>query len=293
MLFNKEIRNIIIRALKEDSAKQDLTTNFSISPAVRIKSKIIAKEKGVLCGVEVVKKVFKRVDRGVSFKILAKDGAKLYKGKPIIIVEGRAKSILAAERVSLNFLSHLSGVATTTKKFVDKAKNKRVKIMDTRKTTPNLRKLQKYAVRVGGGDNQRECLASGILIKDNHLKAGKYIYKGKLDNKEIKQLLKKIKDRSSKPIEVEVETLAEFRKVIKYKPDIIMLDNFSIANLKRAVNLRKRKFPKVRLEASGSISLNNIRAVANTGVDRISIGRLTHSFEAVDFSLDVITTNAG
>ncbi|MCF7907610.1 MAG: carboxylating nicotinate-nucleotide diphosphorylase [Candidatus Omnitrophica bacterium] len=288
MLLTKEIRKTIVLALNEDSARRDITTSLAIPKATRIKVEIIAKEKGLLCGIEVAKAVFKQINKKVIFKALKKDGATLKPGQRVAIIAARARDILAAERVALNFLSFLSAVATNTEKFVHQSKGNKAIIMDTRKTIPNLRQLQRYAVLVGGGRNHRSCLSGAVLIKDNHLRIGRYLNKGKLDDKKIAKLVKNFRKKSSGKIEIEIEELSEFRQVAQAKPDIIMLDNFSLADLKKAVSMRNESFPRLKLEASGGITLKNVRAVARSGVDRISIGCLTHSLKSIDFSLEVI-----
>jgi nicotinate-nucleotide pyrophosphorylase (carboxylating) len=196
--------------------------------------------------------------------------------------------VLSAERVALNFLSLLSGIATATKTFVKRIKGTKAKILDTRKTTPNLRDLEKYAVRVGGGFNHRLSLVDAILLKGNHLRAGKFIRKGKLDEERMAKCIAYVKTLPAVKIEIEVETLEEFKKVIKYKPRVVMLDNFKPAQMKEAVRWRNRYFPRVKLEASGGINLKNVRKIAQTGVDFISVGNLTHSPKAIDFSLEIV-----
>jgi len=287
MLLNKEIKNIIKTALKEDIGKKDITTVLSIPANVKGRAIIIAKQNSVLCGIELAKEVFRQVDPKLVFRTLKKDGTSLKNKDKIATIRGRLSSILTAERVALNFLYRLSAVSTSTKKFTDTTKGMKVKILDTRKTTPNLRSLEKYAVRVGGGHNHRSSLSAAILIKENHLKAGNYIHKGKLSENKIATLISLMKKKSSLKLEIEVESLGELKGVIKYKPDIIMLDNFSLKNLKAAVIFRNKNFSHVKLEASGGVTLQNVKSIARTGVDFISSGALTHSPQPVDFSLEV------
>ncbi|RKY40596.1 MAG: carboxylating nicotinate-nucleotide diphosphorylase, partial [Candidatus Omnitrophota bacterium] len=198
-----------------------------------------------------------------------------------------AFNILTAERTALNFLSLLSGIASYTYKFVKKIEKTKAKIRDTRKTTPLLRALEKYAVRVGGGFNHREGLWDGILIKDNHLRAAGIIKNKKIDKKKILEMFKMMKENTSLEIEIEVENLSQFRKVIACLPDIVLLDNFSFPQIKKAVVFRDKFFPQVKLEVSGGINLDNVEKIACLGVDFIAVGSITHSPKAVDFSLEV------
>jgi len=287
MILNRDIKNIIKSALKEDIGREDITTLLTIPYHFKVNTAIIAKEDGVLCGIDIVKRIFK-LKRNVKFIQIKKDGDKFKKNDYIAYINGEARSILPYERVALNFLSFLSGVATTTANFVEKIKNTNVKILDTRKTIPNLRILQKYAVKIGGGFNHRKALSDAILIKDNHLRAGKYIKDGKLDEERLAKCLYYLRNFKVNKIEIEIENFEEFKKVIKYTPDIIMLDNFPIKEIKRAVEYRNKYYPNIKLEASGGINLDNVLDVAKTGVDYISIGALTHSVKAIDFSLEVL-----
>jgi nicotinate-nucleotide pyrophosphorylase (carboxylating) len=287
-MVTKEIKRIIKSALKEDIGTKDVTTSLAIPGDLKGQAVIIAKQDCILCGVEIAKEVFSQVDCKLTFKPFKKDGTRLKNNDKVAYISGDLAAILAAERVALNFLYMLSAVATLTKKFIDKTKGLRVKILDTRKTTPNLRSLEKYAVRVGGGSNHRSSLSSAILVKDNHLKAGGYVYKGRLNEKKICLLIDRLRKKTSLKIEIEVENLNEFKGVIKYRPDIIMLDNFSLKDLKVAVKFRNKNFPQVKLEASGGVNLRNVRAIARCGPDFISAGMLTHSPQAVDFSLEIV-----
>ncbi|MBU2473760.1 MAG: carboxylating nicotinate-nucleotide diphosphorylase [Candidatus Omnitrophica bacterium] len=295
MHINKAIKKFISLALAEDSASRDVTTGLLISEGIRARAKIIAKEPGVLCGLDIAKTVFKQLDKRVVFRVLKKEGAVLTRFEEVALIRGPARAILQAERIALNFLSFLSATATLTAKFIEQVKGIDVKIMDTRKTIPNLRCFQKYAVSVGGGINHRSSLSEAVLIKDNHLKAGCFFNKKRLDSKKLAALFGSSAVRTLAKAEVEVENLDEFKQVIKLNPGIIMLDNFSLVSLKKAVRLRNEyclRTPSLKqrilLEASGGIALKNIRAVALTGVDRISIGLITHSPKAIDFSLEII-----
>lgn len=271
---------IIKLALKEDIGSGDITTKLTVLPKQKIKARIIAKEKGIVCGLALAGLVFKAVDKNIHFKSATSNGKMIKKGQVLVRLEGNARSILKAERVALNFLSHLSGVATLTNRYVQKVKPYKVKIMDTRKTIPGLRSLEKCAVRCGGGVNHRLGLWDQVLIKDNHLA----VVSRKSSVVSLKNLLKEIrKNTRGRKIEIEVKNIREFREALKARPDIIMLDNFSVANIRKAV---KVKHKTVKLEASGGISLQNVRRIAATGVERISVGELTHSASALDIALD-------
>jgi len=265
---------IIKLALKEDIGSGDITTKLTISAGQKIKARIIAKEKGIVCGLAVAELVFKTVDKNIRFKPATSDGKQVKKGQVLARLEGKAVSILKAERVALNFLSHLSGIATLTNRYVQKVKPYKVKIMDTRKTTPGLRSLEKCAVRCGGGVNHRLGLWDQVLIKDNHLKGLR-----------LKEIIKKVKQKRPKgmKIEVEVKNLRQFKQALEARPDIIMLDNFSLTNIKKAVKI---KSASVKIEVSGGVNLSNARRIAATGVERISVGELTHSASALDIALD-------
>ncbi|MCX5702467.1 MAG: carboxylating nicotinate-nucleotide diphosphorylase [Candidatus Omnitrophica bacterium] len=282
---DQEIINIIKQALKEDIGRADITTRVAIAGNIKAEAVIIAKEKGIICGMDIVRLVFKMFDQRINFKPLVKDGDIVNKGKALAKLYGFASSILSSERVALNFLGFLSGIATRTEEFARRARPYKIKILDTRKTLPLLRKLEKYAVKVGGGVNHRLRLDEMVLIKENHLEVA-----GLRDIREmIKKLRKKI--RKNIKIEVEVRNLKEFKEVLSANPDIIMLDNMKTADIKKAVRLRNNLQPKTynltpRLEASGNISLKNISVYARTGVDFISLGTLTKDIESLDVSLE-------
>ncbi|MBI3991403.1 MAG: carboxylating nicotinate-nucleotide diphosphorylase [Candidatus Omnitrophica bacterium] len=279
-----ELNSLISAAFKEDIGRGDITSSLVIPHDIKARAVIIAKQEGVLCGMEVAKKVFNAVDKRIQFVVRAKDGKPLKKGMIAAEIRGPARGILTAERTALNFLSHLSGISTLTAEFVRKVKPYKVKILDTRKTTPGLRTLEKYAVKTGGGHNHRAGLFDMVLIKDNHIKAC-----GKDNVRTIPEMIRiarKTAPRGIK-IEVEVESKEEFRSAIAENPDIIMLDNMSIKDIKEAVRLRNRLNRRVLLEVSGGVTSENVREFARTGVDMISIGALTHSAPALDFSLDI------
>ena len=288
MSLNKNIQLVVKNALCEDIERGDITTSLTIPFELKGKTWIVAQEKGILCGTAVVKNVFKQLDKGVKVKVLKKDGDTFRKGDKIAMISGKMRTILTGERVALNFLSLLSGVSTLTGKFIAKVRGIKVEIKDTRKTIPNLRSLEKYAVKMGGGYNHRCSLSDGILVKDNHLNAAGYIRNQHLDKKRISRLMAALKKQKSLTVEVEVENLKEFRVMAEYKPDIIMLDNFFVKDLKTAVKLRNKYYPEIKLEASGGINLENVRAAAASGVDYVSIGMITDAPCVIDFSLNIV-----
>jgi len=288
-IIGEEIIKIIKDALEEDIGKGDITTQLCVPSDKKVVAYVVGKKEGILCGIEVAKKVFETVDPSLKFSSLKREGEEIERNERIAKIEGEARSILTAERVAINFLSFLSGVASYTRKFVEKVKGTKVKIMDTRKTIPNLRKLEKYAVRVGGGVNHREGLWEGILIKDNHLRAAKVVCQGKVEGKKLEEIFKVIRGHfPDKTIEIEVENIAEFKEVATYKPDIILLDNFDLDSIKEAVKLRNSYFPAIKLEVSGGVNLDNVEEIARCGVEVISIGSITHSSPSLDFSLEVV-----
>ncbi len=261
-------------ALSEDIGNGDVTTCSTVGTETQIVGKYIAKQQGVICGLPVVKRVFELLDESVSLKVIKDEGSLADTGEIIAEISGPARSILTGERVSLNFLQHLSGIATRTRTAVKAISGTKAMITDTRKTTPGLRALEKYAVRVGGGTNHRFNLAGGILIKDNHISAA-----GGITN--AVRLARKYAPHTLK-LEVEVETFAQVEEALACKADIIMLDNMSIPDMARAVSMISGR---ALVEASGNMGEKDLRAVAQTGVDLISIGALTHSVAAMDISL--------
>lgn len=270
--MKKEYDDIIIRALQEDIPTIDVTTDNLFTDQMS-EGIFIAKEDGVLSGIEVMKRVFEIVDESIEFKVINFDGDTVEKGDYIAIIHGKSSSILKGERVALNLMQRMSGIATLTSKFVKEIKNDHTKILDTRKTTPNLRILEKMAVVHGGGVNHRFSLSDQVMIKDNHIKAA-----GSITN--AVSIIKKRVDQSIK-IEVEVETFEQFLEAIETECDIIMLDNMSNELMRKCVEHNSNKF----LEASGNMTIDRIESVSNTGVDFISVGALTHSYKAMDVSL--------
>ena len=279
MNYNKDnkmmILDAIILALREDIGSGDITTDAIVPADMKISANIMAKESGIICGLLIAKLVFLSVDKTIEFTDKAKDGKSVKKGNVVAVVKGPARGILTAERTALNFLQRLSGIATLTNKFVKAAGNK-VKILDTRKTTPGLRVLEKYAVKAGGGSNHRLGLFDAILIKDNHIS--------------VTGGLRKAVDLAKKKypkVEVEAKTIGQVREAIDSGAARIMLDNMSITDIRRSVNLIRSSKRKIEIEVSGGITLKNIREIAGTSVDYVSIGALTHSAPALDISLKV------
>ncbi len=268
------IRSTCKLALNEDLYPSgDITTNLLNNNLIS-KVKLISNEKGIIGGLEFAKQTFNLLDRNIKFHIKKKEGSKINKGSIIAVIEGKIKSILIGERVALNFLSHISGIATKTNKFIKKV-GKKTKICCTRKTIPNLRVIQKYAIKLGGGTNHRFNLSDEFLIKDNHLAS----------SKKFEEIVKKaIKNKKKRKITVEVDTLKQFKKINGLNFNTVLFDNMSPKNLKVAIKYAKGKY---ETEASGGITLKNIKKIAATNVDRISVGELTHSIQALDLKLEI------
>jgi len=275
-----ELQRIVDAALAEDLGWGDLTTSALVGSDWRARGRVVAKTEGVLAGIEVLARVFQTVDASVDVSVLCPDGSLLEPGLELASVQGAAASILGGERVALNFLQRLSGIATLTRRYVVAVAGLPVRIIDTRKTTPGLRSLEKYAVRVGGGFNHRRNLSDGVLIKDNHLVA---LAAAGLRLPEAIALARKQVPHTIK-IEVEVETADEALEAVEAGAEIVLLDNMSPGEMSRAVKLVRGR---ALLEASGGINLATVRSVAESGVDLISVGALTHSAPACDISLDL------
>jgi len=274
-LNQKYIKNLVEDAMLEDLRPNGDVTGQLIKNKKKIKAKIISNQTGVIGGLNFAKEVFKYSDKKINFKTKTKDGRKINKGKVVAIIIGNAKGILKSERVALNFLSLISGVATITNKFVSKVKGKSCKICCTRKTSPNLRLIQKYGVRLGGGLNHRFNLSDEILIKDNHIAI----------EGDIRKLVKKaIRNRKGKKITVEVDSLNQLKKVMGLKFDRILFDNMNLNNLRKGIKLSYKLY---ETEASGGITLKNVRKFASTGVKRISVGQITHSVPTINFKLEI------
>ena len=276
----KQIDNIIDLALAEDISHGDVTSEALIPPELQGRASLLVKAKGVVAGGEVAEKVFLRVDPSLKVKVLIKDGAEIKPGDVVATIFGSVISILKAERVALNFLNRLSGIASQTAQYVAKTRGFPVIITDTRKTTPGLRLLEKYAVRAGGGQNHRLHLGDGILIKDNHIAALRAL------GMSLKEIVAKAKQNAPRglTVEVEVNTAEEALDAAEAGADIIMLDNMSPDEMRRVVSLLPSQ---VKTEASGGITLANVRATAMAGVNIISVGALTHSPKALDISLEL------
>lgn len=272
---------LIQMALREDLAERgDLTCQALIDPAERASVSVVARQPGVLAGEPVGQLVMRKVDPAIEWSAKSHDGDRLEQGTIVAEITGPLFQLLVAERTMLNFLTHLSGIATLTRKFVDAVAGTKAKILDTRKTLPGWRPLQKYAVRCGGGTNHRMGLYDGVLIKDNHLAAW-------TESQSIAAAVDAAQKRwPNVPIEVEVDSLEQFADALSGSPAIVLLDNMSPAMMAKAVELRNRQAPGVQLEASGGVTLERVAGIAKTGVDRISIGALTHSAPALDLALD-------
>lgn len=276
-MWNKwELERKLKEWLEEDIGFGDITTNSTIPADEQGVGLICAKEAGIICGLEVAAAVFRLLDASLVFRPLAADGDKVDKGTILAEVEGSVRSILSGERLALNLLQRLSGIATRTRQYVEAVAGTKARVVDTRKTTPGLRMLEKYAVRVGGGHNHRYALYDAVMIKDNHIKGAGGISRAvQAARAAIPHTMK---------IEVEVETLSQVQEALDAGADIIMLDNMPLERMREAV---ARIGGRAVVEASGGVTLENIGAIAATGVDVISVGALTHSVRALDISLDL------
>ena len=274
-MSENQIKQLINLSIQEDKVHQDITSKLTIPNNLIVSVNIVSKGNGILFGVNIVKKILKTIDKKIKIKIFKSDGKGIKKGNKIINLKGKGQSILKSERTILNFLGHLSGVASETKKLVNQTKKYKTKICCTRKTLPGMRYLQKLAIKAGGGFNNRYDLEQEIFIKDNH-----HLDKVKFRDKII-QVIKKNKNK--KIINAEVDNLNQLKQIVDLKIDRILLDNFSTVNLKNALKI----IPKtIQTEASGNINPKNIIQYARTGVKRISLGYLTHSVKNFDFSLE-------
>ena len=273
-LSKKFVKKTCRLALNEDLFPSGDITSRLIKNKTLVKAKLISNDTGIIAGMELAENTFKIIDKKIKFLSKKKDGQQIKKGDLIAIIIGDIKNILIGERVALNFLCHLSGIASITNKFV-KAVNGKVKICCTRKTIPGLRILQKYAVKLGGGTNHRFNLSDEFLIKDNHIAVSNNI-------REL--VLKAIKNKKRRKITVEVDNMIQLKSIIGLKFNTILLDNMNLKNLKIAKKLCGRKY---ELEASGNINLKNLKKIASSGIDRISIGSLTHSSNALDLKLEI------
>jgi nicotinate-nucleotide pyrophosphorylase (carboxylating) len=271
-----DVSDVIRRALEEDIGHDDITTSLLIPEENESRAHVIAKDNFILAGLPFLKEVFRIIDPSVSLKYFFHDGAPLKRGDIIAELSGKTRSLLSAERVGLNILQRLSGIATLTSQYVEKVKGFKAKVLDTRKTSPCLRFMEKYAVKIGGGSNHRFGLFDGILIKDNHIKAVGSIGEAVKRAKGGHHLTK---------IEVETGNIHSVKEALEAGADIIMLDNMSVNEMKEAVAAANGK---VLFEASGNVTLERIGEIAGTGVDFISVGALTHSAPAADISLKIV-----
>ena len=272
-LSKEFIKSTVKLALNEDLYPSGDITSGLINNDNVITVKLISNQSAIVGGLLFAKEAFSLIDNKIKFNVKKKDGSKVKKGSLVASIKGKAKNILIAERVALNFLSHISGIATKTNEFV-KLVGKKSKICCTRKTIPNLRVIQKYAVKLGGGRNHRFNLSDEYLIKDNHIATS-----------DLKGLvLKAIKNKQGKKVTVEVDTIKQLRSILGLKFNRVLLDNMSIKNLRESVRIVKKRY---ETEASGNVSLKNVKAIASTGVNRISVGSITHSAPAVDFKLEI------
>ena len=268
------IKNIVKLALNEDLYPSgDITSNL-LKNNINKNVKLVSNQTGIIGGLEFAKQIFKLLDKNIKFKIKKKEGSKVKKGNLIATIKGNVKNILIGERVALNFISHISGIATITNRFVKKVE-KKCKICCTRKTIPSLRVIQKYAVKLGGGTNHRFNLSDEYLIKDNHISA----------NQNLVNIVKKaIKNRKAKKITVEIDNLNQLKEIIGLKFDRILFDNMTPTVLRKGVKLSKKLY---ETEASGNVTLKNVKKIALTGVDRISVGAITHTVTALDIKLEI------
>jgi nicotinate-nucleotide pyrophosphorylase (carboxylating) len=270
----KLIQEAILQFLKEDIGPGDITTDAIVPEDLHIHGEFIAKESGIIAGLSFIKSLFLLIDQKIVIKQRVEDGRLLQQGQIIAAIEGPAAGILKGERTALNLLQRMSGIASLTRQFVEAISGTNAVILDTRKTAPGLRLFDKWAVQIGGGKNHRFGLFDMILIKENHITTAGNIKKA------VQRVRERYQDRFL--LEVEVKNTAELEEAIKLKPDRILLDNMTIAELSEAVRINKERIP---LEVSGNVSLDNVREIAKTGVDYISVGKLTHSVKAMDISL--------
>lgn len=275
-LYKKNFEKVISAALKEDIGKGDVTTELLIPKKEKAAAYFIAKQDGIIAGLDIAKLVFKKLDKKIQWENFVEDCTKVKAGTKIAEVKGSVRALLSGERTALNFLQRMSGIATLTSVYVEKISGTNAKILDTRKTVPGLRLFDKFAVKCGGGTNHRIGLFDMVMIKDNHIKAAGSITKAV--NKIRKSIPKKMK------IEVETTNIREVEEALKLNVDVIMLDNMNLNGMKEAVRLINKK---CFVEASGGVNLETVRAIAETGVDFISVGALTHSVNALDISMKI------
>jgi len=281
-MLSSKTKKLIREALREDIGSGDVTTKVFVSSKISGKAALIAKGSGVLAGRAVFDEVFRAVNKKINLRWFVKDGAKFTRGKKVCEIKGSVSSILHAERTALNFISHLSGIATETHQFVSRTKGTKAKIYDTRKTVPLWREIEKCAVKMGGGENHRMGLWDQGFVKDNHWHFAKNIH-------DLKNKVRKLHQKNV-VLEVEEKHLKDLKIILEARPAVILLDNFSLTKIKQAVKfIRSRSKSKPQIEVSGGVHLLNVRHIAKAGVDRISIGSITHSPRALDFSIEVLS----
>lgn len=275
-LSAQELANVVETALEEDQAFNDVSTLATVASTRSVRSTLVARSSGVICGLPLAMEAFRQLDSGLAMQVGVGDGSLVTRGTEVLRLTGLARGMLSAERVALNYMQRLSGIATLTAQFVDVVRGTPVKVLDTRKTTPGWRRLEKYAVRCGGGTNHRLDLQAGVLIKDNHLAAL---------GGDVAEAIKRARALvpGDTPVEVECDTLDQVQAALDAGADWVLLDNMSIEQLEAAV---ARCRGRAVTEASGGVTLDTVRRIAETGVDRISIGALTHSAPALDLALD-------
>ncbi|MGA2285175.1 MAG: carboxylating nicotinate-nucleotide diphosphorylase [Dehalococcoidia bacterium] len=274
------LRQIVLAALSEDGAFDDVTTAALVPPDLSGKAVLLAKAPGVIAGLPAAAAVFRAVDPSLSFRPLVAEGSRVQPGDVLAEIEGSTQAILRGERVALNLLQRLSGIATATARLVDAVAGLPVRILDTRKTTPGLRALERYAVRMGGGQNHRWNLATGILVKDNHWRAVEAA------GGSVESAVRQLRERApGMAVEVEVTTVEEAQQALAASVDVLLLDNMGLEEMRRLVEMARGK---AKTEASGGITEATVRAVAETGVDYISVGAITHSAPALDISLELV-----
>lgn len=276
MLSGEDVGGVVDAALEEDIGDGDITSRLVVPSDARAVAQLVARAPGIIAGIEIARAVFLKMDPQAAVIMESRDGDRVREGQVLARIEGQAAGVLSAERTALNFLMHLSGIATLTAQFVERVKGTGATILDTRKTMPGLRALEKYAVRMGGGSNHRMGLDDMILIKDNHV----HLAGG------VRQALERVSEREARslPVEIEVSDLAQVREALEAGAERLLLDNMEIGTLEQAVALAKGR---AKVEASGGVTLESVREIALTGVDFISVGALTHSAPALDVSLEV------
>lgn len=281
-LSNSLIKKIVRQALEEDAVSCDITTLDFIDSQTAVEARIVAKENGIVCGVALACEVFRSFDKSLRLKVRRRDGNMVRRDGVVLSIKGRARSVLSCERVALNFLSYLSGIATRTRGAVAQASRRGIKILDTRKTTPTLRLLEKYAVKTGGGENHRMDLSGRYLVKDNHV----FILEKTRDMERLAGRRRKV------PFEIEVQNLKELKRSLFFSPDILLLDNLSPSSVRKVAAFLKKMFPHKKfrplVELSGGIHTGNVSRYCISGVDFISLGALTHSAPALDMSLEIV-----